>query len=133
MAVTEKTERTIGQLVADASTDVSAIVKGEIALAKLEIQADVAKAGKGIGLLVGAGVFALFMLGFLLSALGWGIHAAGLPVWASMLIVAGVLLLITLLLALMGRSALSKIQGKPQRTISNAQQTVQALKPGTKA
>ena len=99
MAVTTKgTERTLGQLVADASSDVSSIIKGEIALAKLEIKSDVSKGGKGAAMLAAAGVFALFMLGFLLSALAWGLHELGLPVWASMLIVAGVLLLITLVL-----------------------------------
>lgn len=125
-------ERTLGQLVADASTDVSSIVKGEIALAKMEIQSDVAKGGKGAGLLAGAGVFALFLLGFLLSAAAWGIHAAGLPMWASLLIVSAVLLIITLVLALMGKSALGKVKGKPVKTIDNAQKTVAALKPGTK-
>lgn len=134
MAVTTKgTERTLGQLVADASSDVSSIIKGEIALAKLEIKSDVSKGGKGAAMLAAAGVFALFMLGFLLSALAWGLHALGLPVWASMLIVAGVLLLITLVLALMGKSALSKVKGKPERTIDNAQKTVAAIKPATKA
>lgn len=134
MAVTTKgTERTLGQLVADASSDVSSIIKGEIALAKLEIKSDVSKGGKGAAMLAAAGVFALFMLGFLLSALAWGLHELGLPVWASMLIVAGVLLLITLVLALMGKSALSKVKGKPERTIDNAQKTVAAIKPATKA
>lgn len=134
MAVTTKgTERTLGQLVADASTDVSSIVKSEIQLAKLEIKSDVSKGGKGAAMFAVAGVLALFMLGFLLSAAVWGLHAAGLPMWASSLIVAGVLLLIVLVLALMGKSALSKVKGKPERTIKNAQQTVQAIKPGTSA
>lgn len=132
MAVTNG-ERTLGQLVSDASTDVSSIIKGEIALAKLEIKSDVSKGGKGAGMLVAAGIFALFMLGFLFGALAWGLNAAGLPVWAGMLITAGVLLVITLILALLGKSALSKMQGKPKRTIDNAQKTVAAIKPGTKA
>lgn len=122
-------ERTLGQLVADASQDLSSIVKGEIALAKMEIKSDVSKGGKGAGLLVGAAVVALFMLGFLLTAAAWGLVAAGLPEWAGFLIIGGVLLVITLILALMGKSALSKMQGKPVKTIDNAQKTVAALKP----
>lgn len=122
-------ERTLGQLVADASQDLSSIVKGEIALAKMEIKSDVSKGGKGAGLLVGAGIFALFMLGFLFTAAAWGLVAAGLPNWAGFLIIGGVLLLITLILALMGKSALGKMQGKPVKTIDNAQKTVAALKP----
>lgn len=130
MAQTTKgTERTLGQLVADASTDVQAIVKDEIALAKLEIKSDVASAGKGAGLLAGAGVFALFMLGFLLATLAWGLHAAGLSVWLGMLITAGVLLVITLILALLGISALKKIKGKPVRAMEANEKTIAALKP----
>ena len=45
------------------------------------------------------------------------------------LIIGGVLLVITLILALMGKSALSKMQGKPVKTIDNAQKTVAAIKP----
>ncbi|GGB26562.1 hypothetical protein GCM10011492_16000 [Flexivirga endophytica] len=130
MAQTTKgTERTLGQLVADASTDLKSIIKDEIALAKVEVKADVAKGGKGAGLLAGAGLFALYMLGFLLLALAWGLHAAGLSVWLGMLITAGVLLVITLILALLGISALKKVKGKPARTIDNAQRTVAAVKP----
>ncbi|MBC9956427.1 phage holin family protein [Yimella sp. cx-51] len=122
-------ERTLGQLVADASQDLSSIVKGEIALAKMEIKSDVSKGGKGAGLLVGAGIFGLYTLGFLLTAGAWGLFAAGLPRWAAFLIVGGVLLLITLVLALMGKSALSKVKGKPVKTIDNAEKTIAALKP----
>ena len=65
----------------------------------------------------------------LLTAAAWGLVAAGLPEWAGFLIIGGVLLVITLILALMGKSALSKMQGKPVKTIDNAQKTVAALKP----
>lgn len=130
MAETTKgTERTLGQLVVDASSDLQSIVKDELALAKIEIKADVAKGGKGAGLLAGAGLFALYLLGFLLLALAWGLNAAGLQLWISLLITAGLLLVITLVLALMGVSALKKIKGKPERTIENAQRTLAAVKP----
>lgn len=124
-------ERTLGQLVADASSDLSSIVKGEIALAKMEIKADVAKGGKGAGMLAGAGVVALFAVGFLLTAGAWGLVAAGLPEWAGFLIVAVVLLVVAGVLALVGKKALGGIQGKPQKTIANAQKTKAALKPAS--
>lgn len=70
---TRGTERTLGQLVSDATTDLQNIVKGEIDLAKVEIKADAQKAGKGGGMLAAAGVLALFMLGFLLTSLAYGL------------------------------------------------------------
>ena len=130
MAQTTKgTERTLGQLVADASADLKTIVKDEIALAKVEIKADVAKGGKGAGLLAGAGLFGLYLLGFLLLTLAWGLHAAGLQLWIGLLVTSGLLLVITLILALLGIKALRKVRGKPARTIDNAQRTVAAIKP----
>lgn len=126
---TNGAERTLGQLVADASTDVSGIVKGEIDLAKIEMKAEVQKAVKGGVLLAAAGVLALYMLGFLLTAGAWGLFAAGMSRWLSFLIVAGVLLVIVLILALVGKKQFDKMQGGPKATIDNAQKTVQAVKP----
>lgn len=123
------TERTLGQLVSDASTDLSNIVKGEIDLAKVEIKSDVQKAGKGGGMLAGAGVMALFMLGFLLTAAAWGISEGfGWPIWLGFLIVAIILGIIAGILAMVGLKSLKKVKGKPERTITNAQQTVATLK-----
>ena len=53
------TERTIGQLVADATHDVSTIVRSEIALAKAEVAADAKKAGAGAGMFAAAAFVAL--------------------------------------------------------------------------
>ncbi|YAL83666.1 phage holin family protein [Dermacoccaceae bacterium W4C1] len=130
MAVrTNGPERTVGQLVADASSDLSSIVKGELDLVKVEMKSEAQKAGKGGAMLAAAGVVALYMLGFLLTAGAWGLYAAGLSPWLSFLIVALVLLLITLILALLGKKQLDKMQGGPKRTIANAQKTVEAVKP----
>ncbi|HLS41312.1 MAG TPA: phage holin family protein [Ornithinicoccus sp.] len=122
-------ERTIGQLVADASTDLSAIVRNEIELAKIELTNDAKNAGKGAGLFLGAAVFGAYGFGVLLLALAWGIAALGLPVWAGLLIVAVLLFLGAGLLALIGKRSVSKVKGKPERTIVNAQQTIEAVKP----
>lgn len=123
-------ERTIGQLVASATQDLSGIMRDEVALAKVEIKNDVMAAGKGAAMFVVAGVLAFLALILLLIAAAYGLRAAGLPAWAAFLIVAGVLLLITAVLALLGRSALSKMQGGPKRTIKEAKATVAAVKPG---
>lgn len=124
-------ERTLGQLVADASADVSSIVRSEIELAKTEITSDIANAGKGVGMFVGAAVLGLYGFGLLLLGGAWGLHAAGLPIWAGLLIVAGVLFLIAAILGLVGKKSLSKVKGKPERAIANAQETIAAIKPGS--
>lgn len=125
-------ERTLGQLVSDATADVSAVVRAEIELATAEIKSDVTNAGKGAGFFVAAGVLAAYGFGVLLLAGGWGLVAAGLPEWAGFLIVAGVLFLVTAILGFIGYRNVKKVEGKPKRAIANAQQTVEAVKPKPK-
>ncbi len=124
-------ERTLGQLVADATHDLSSIMRSEIALAKAEIGADAKRVGAGAGMFAGAGVLAFLALILLLIAAAYGLVAAGLAPWLSFLIVASVLLVIGAILALVGKSTFSKIKGKPERAIKNAQDTVTAIRPGS--
>lgn len=128
-ANTGASERTVGQLVADASSDLSHIIKDEIDLAKIEVKSDVQKAGKGGAMLAAAGVVALFMLGFLLTAAAWGLYAAGLSRWLSFLIVAIVLMIVAAVLGLMGKKELSKLQGGPKKALASNKKTIEALKP----
>ena len=124
---TTGTERTIGQLVADATHDLEGIVRGEIALAKAEVTSGAKVAGKGAGLLAGGAFLALIGLVFLLHSAAWGI-AEWLPVWAGYLIVAGVVLIIAVVLGLLGKRALDKARPAPERAIGQAQQTIAAIK-----
>jgi len=121
-------ERTLGQLVADATHDVSSIVRSEIALAKVEITADAKNAGKGAGMFGAAGVLAFLALILLLIAAAYALVAAGLAPWLSFLIVAVVLLIVAGGLGFVGKKAVSAVKGKPERTITQAQKTVEAIK-----
>jgi len=122
-------ERTLGQLVAQASDDLSGIVRAEIALAKSELRADVKNAALGGGLFGAAGYLGLLASIVLVIAAAYGLVEAGLAPWLAFLIVAVVLLLLAGVLALIGKSRLGKL-GPPERTIRNAQATIAAVKPG---
>ncbi|MGQ7295206.1 phage holin family protein [Quadrisphaera sp. KR29] len=119
-------ERTIGQLVADASRDLSALVRAEIALAKSEITAEVKQGAIGAGLFVGAAVFGAAGGLFVLLAIAW-LLSEWLPYWAGFGIVAVVLLLVAGVLAVIGRGRIKKV-GAPERTIATSKQSVEALK-----
>lgn len=127
-----ETERTVGQLVADASHDISALVQNEIQLAKAEVTKGLGFGGKGAGLLGGAAFLGLLGLIFLFHTLARGI-AIWLPVWAGYLIITVLLLLLAAALGFMGYKALMKAKDNtvPQRAIRNAQETVAAIKPGS--
>lgn len=120
-------ERTIGQLVADASRDLSTIIRAEVALAKAEVKKDVVAGATGAALFAVAGVFAFLALILLLIAAAYGLVAAGLAPWLAFLIVAGVLLLLCAILVLVGRSRLKHIK-PPERTVRTSKQTMEALK-----
>jgi len=124
-------ERTLGQLVADATHDISSIVHSEIALAKAEIGADAKKAVAGIGLFAAAGVLAFLALILLLVSAAFGLVAAGLDPWLALLIVGGTLLVVGVILAVVGKSSVGKIKGKPERTIKSAQETIAAVRPSS--
>ena len=122
-------ERTLGQLVADATQDVSTIVRSEITLAKAEITADAKQAGKGAGMFAGAGVMGFLGVILLLFAVVYGLVAAGLPTWLAFLIVAVLLFVVAGVLGLVGKKTVSKVKGKPERTIVTTQETIAAIKP----
>jgi hypothetical protein len=120
-------ERTLGQLVAQASEDLSELVRYEIALAKSEVMADVKKGAAAGGLFAVAGFFGLLALITLLIAAAYGLVAAGLSPWLSFLIVTGALLLLAVLLVLVGVVLIKKIK-PPERTIRSTKLTLAAVK-----
>lgn len=115
-------ERTLGQLVASATAEMSALVHDEIALAKAEIRQDVKRAGAGTAALTVAGVFAAFSLPVLTFAAAYGIHNLGLGLAWSFLIVGGAFLLIAGGLALIAVRKFKKVK-PPEKSIASVKQT----------
>ncbi len=125
-------ERTLGQLVADATSDVSEIIRGEIALAKAELAAG-AKNGALAGGMFGAAAYLLLLATILLSiAAGYGLVAAGLHPALAFLILGGVYVLVAGVLAVVGRSRAARL-GPPERAIRSTREAIAAVKPGPRA
>jgi uncharacterized membrane protein YqjE len=108
-------ERSLGQIVSDVTQDLSALVKQEMELARTELKQEVAKAGKGAGLLGGAGVaghlvlvFASLALTFLLD--DW------MPLELAFLITTIIWGIIAAVLAVTGRKALRESNPQLPRT-----------------
>lgn len=120
-------QRSLGALFSDATRDVSTLVRNEIELAKSEIKINAVHAVKGSGALIVAGALAFFAFPFLSVAIAYGIHALGLGLGWSFLIVGGGYLLLAILLALLGVVFFKKVR-PPQRTIRTTQETVATLK-----
>lgn len=120
-------EPTIGQLVANASKDLSSLVRSELQLAQAELKASASAAGKGAGLFSGAAFLGLLAVILLSIAAAYGIHALGLHPAVAFVIVAAVYLVVAAVLALIGRSQLAKAK-PPNRAIETSKESVEALK-----
>jgi uncharacterized membrane protein YqjE len=122
-------ERTIGQLVADATHDISTIVRSEIDLAKAELTTQAKTAAKGAGMLGAAAFVGLLGMIFLFHTVA-RVIAIWLPVWAGYLITTALLFVVAGILGLVGRASMSRVKPKPERTIRNAQETISTLTSG---
>jgi hypothetical protein len=111
----------------DLVTHARTLVKLEIELAKLEVRRKAQSAALGMGLGAAAGVFAALMVVFLFAAAAAGISTQ-LPVWASILIVAGALGLLAGLTALVAVKLLKKgAPPMPEQAIEEAMRTKDAV------
>jgi hypothetical protein len=120
-------EPTVGQLVANASKDLSDLVRSEVELAKTELKKTAVAAGTGAGLFAAAAFLALLAVILLCIAAAYGLTAAGLHPAIAFLIVAGAFLVIGAVMVLIGIRALKKAKA-PERTIKTAQESVEVLK-----
>jgi hypothetical protein len=120
-------EPTVGQLVANASRDLSSLVRSEIELAKAELKTTAVAAGTGAGMFGGAAFLALLAIILLSIAAAYWLSALGLHPALSFLIVAVLYLLIALALVLVGKRMLGKAKG-PRRAIETSKESVEALK-----
>jgi hypothetical protein len=115
------------KLVADRARS---IVRLELQLAATEVKKKVAALGLGIALLVGAGLFGLFALGFGLATIVAAL-ATALSTWLALLIVTGALLLLAGVLAIVGIGAIKRAAPPvPVHAIEEARRTTEALKNG---
>jgi hypothetical protein len=118
----------LGELLGEVTRDLSTLMRQEVELAKAEAKQSATKAGKGAGMLGGAGVAGHFVLIFLSLALMFALGALMPLGWAAV-IVAVIWGIIAAVLASIGRKELKQIKGLPQtgETLSEIPPT---LKPG---
>ena len=124
-------EKSLGELVATATKDLSLLVSQEVALAKAELKKEVAHAGKGAGMLGGAGFLGLFALIFLSISLAYAISWFGIGLGWGFFIVGVLYLVVAAVLALLGKKQLSKV-GPPEKTIATVKDDVAWAKHPTR-
>jgi len=120
-------EPTIGRLVADASRDLSSLIRGEIALAKSELKVSVRAGGIGAGLLGAAAFFGLLAVVLLSVSVALFIDMIpGINTAFAFLIVFALYLLVGVVLGLVGVRKFKQV-GPPERAIEQAQKSKEIL------
>jgi uncharacterized membrane protein YqjE len=119
MPAADTDQRSLGDIVGDIAEDLSTLLKQEVDLAKTELKQEAAKAGKGAGLLGGAGVAGHLVLVFLSLTLMFLLDN-WMPIELAALIVAAVWGIAAAVMGLMGKKALQ--QTNPQ--LPKTQQTL---------
>ncbi|MFJ3227411.1 phage holin family protein [Streptomyces sp. NPDC086783] len=124
----EHGNQSVGELVGQATEQLSQLVRQEMTLAKEELAEKGRRAGKGGGMIGAAG--AVGYIG-LMALAGTGVAALSLvlPVWAAALIVTAVLFVIAGVLAAMGRAQLRQATPPtPERALDSVKADVDEIK-----
>lgn len=118
----------LGAAVKEVAERASSLVRLELELASLELKRKLGALGLGIGLTLGAAVFAVFALGFMLATVAAAL-ATFLATWLSLLIVTVSLFVVAGMLGLLGlRSIKRGTPPVPKQAIHEAKLTTTALK-----
>ena len=110
----DKAARTsLGDLLSEVTRDISTLMRQEVELAKAEIKDSATRAGKGAGLMGGAGYAGLMAVFFLSIALWWALGYLVGNAWSAV-IVAVIWAIVALILFLIGRRQLESVKGAPK-------------------
>jgi uncharacterized membrane protein YqjE len=113
-------EASFGDLISLAVQDASRLVRAELNLARAELQEDGKRLGVAGLLLVMVAFAACLVLMLLCFALAYGLNTLGVPLWASFLIVTGIVVLLAALAILIVRHKVQRVSG-----LTKTRQTVQ--------
>lgn len=122
-------EKSLGEIVADVTQKSTQLVRQEIELAKAEVAQKLKRLSSGAVMLVAALVTLVYGSLFLFTFLALGLNDwLSLKPWVGFLIVAGLFILLTAALALVGiRSIVKGAPPTPELAIEEAKKTRAAL------
>jgi uncharacterized membrane protein YqjE len=123
-------EKGIGELVKELAGQTSTLVRQEIKLAQAEVTEKGKVAGRGAGMLAGAGVAALLMLGALTALIAVALDSA-MPLWLALLIVTVLWGIVAAVLAQKGRNSLQAATPPAPQTVETVKEDIQWAKTQT--
>jgi Putative Actinobacterial Holin-X, holin superfamily III len=125
-------QRSVAQLITDATNQVSTLVRDEIRLAILELQQKGKRIGVGAGLLGGAGLVAMYGMGAIVAGVIL-LLATVMAAWLAAFIVGGAVLFIAAVMALFGRGQARRAAPPiPKRAVESVKQDIAVVKEGAR-
>ena len=121
-------ERSLGDLFGDLARDMGTLVSHEVSLARTELSEKAAQVGKDVAMLAVGGLVAYAGLLAIIASLIVLVADRGVPLWASALILGGIVALIGYLLVQRGISALKHHDLTPRQTIESLKEDTQWAK-----
>jgi uncharacterized membrane protein YqjE len=117
-------DQSLGELLGRVSRDFSQLVSTQVQLAKVEIQEEIAAAGRGAGILAG-GAFCAYIAVVLLSfAAAWGLSEI-MPEGLAFLVVGAVYAVAAAVLLPKGKNELSQVRPIPEKSAETVREDVQ--------
>jgi Putative Actinobacterial Holin-X, holin superfamily III len=120
-------DTSVGDLVSSVTGDLSRLMRAELALAKAEAKEEATRAGRGAGLVAGAGIGATLVLTFASLAVMFGLGAWMRLGWAA-LIIAAVWAVVAAVLWSSGRHALQAVNPGLPETAETLKEDAQWVK-----
>jgi membrane protein len=123
-------DRSVAELVRDATDQVRALVRDEMQLAAIELRRKGKRFGAGAGLVGGAGVLGFYGGAAILAGVVL-LVATVLPAWIAAMVVGGAVLLVAAVLALVGKGQVEQaVPPVPQEAAEGVQRDIQAVREG---
>jgi uncharacterized membrane protein YqjE len=125
--MTEKQDRSIGELFAELANETALLIRQEVSLAKVELTQKATRVGRNVGYLVLGGAVAYAALLSLLAAIII-LLANVMPWWVAALVVAVLVGIIAAVLISKALAALKKTDVAPRQTVETLKEDAQWAK-----
>lgn len=120
-------DRSLGELLSRLTDDFGDLVSTQVELAKVEIKEEVSRAGKGAGMLTGAGLGAYLAITLLSFAAAWGL-AEVMPEGVAFVIVGVIWAIVAAVLYSTGRKQLGAVRVPPPQTKASIEEDIEWAK-----
>ena len=123
----KQADKSLGELIAEMTGEVSELMRKEVQLAKVEIKEEVGRAGKAGGMLGAGAVAGYFALLFVSLALAWLLDQV-MPVALAFFLVGALYGIAAAILIAQGRERMQHVDPVPRQTVETLKEDAEWVK-----